>query len=138
VTRRYTEFLPDGRPALPTSIRYLVTVDELAAGLATVAVERGYHHRLRTHHETDTDYWTMDALDEAERAAARLGRGLIMTAVRQRLEAGGYGSMAPGPLARCFTSFPEEVARRRVLELWPLLDPDPVTNPFAPRPGGDD
>lgn len=138
MTRRYVRHLPDGRPALPTSIEHLVTIDDLAGGVAIActllaADERRFTGRLRYHAATEEYYWDEADVRAARRAASKVGRQLVMAAVRDRLRLHGTSWCDGDESAE---DFPAEVARARASELWP--DVDPEVGPFGGAAGGFD
>lgn len=133
MTRRYVRVLDDGRVAIPTSIEFLLTIDDLAAGVISACTqhrpqERRFTGRLQHHRQTSESYWDVADLAAARRAADSVGRGAVMTAIRLELAAKGTDWTNDGGLA---DAFPLDVARRRAGELWPDLDP--TVGPFGRR-----
>ena len=90
----------------------------------------GYCHRQGVVPSTGETHWEVGAVDDARAAAAKLGRGKVMAAVRYRLEFCGYTSTNSDEIERCFADFPEAVAQARAVELWPMLDPDSAHRPI--------
>jgi len=137
MTRRFVRVLDDGRVAIPTSIEYLLTIDELAAGVAAACTKHGpeahrFTGKLCFHQQTGESYWDIADLTSARRAADAVGRKWVMTAIRQELSAYGQDWTGNGDLGR---AFPLDVARVRARELWPDLDP--TIGPFGRRSSGD-
>lgn len=135
MTRRYVRTLAEGGLALPTSIEFLVGLDGLAVGVAAAVQDRkGFAGRLRTNPYDDLEYWDEADLVAARRAAAAIGRGMAMSALRSRLQAFGSSAIDDGEGRLVFRIFPEEIARDRAGALWPDLDP--ARGPFGPDTTG--
>lgn len=133
MTRRYTRILPDGQRALPTNIEYLVTFEDLMAGVAHACVtfaDDPYRHRLEHHDISGEEYWSQVALDAADQMASTVGRRPVWEAVRRQLRGHGEAWTIDHDAWRLF---PREIAERRAAELWPMLEPG---SPFA-RAGDD-
>ncbi|MGI9615546.1 MAG: hypothetical protein ACR2QO_21720 [Acidimicrobiales bacterium] len=133
MTRRYVRVLDDGRVAIPTSIEFLLTIDELTAGVISACTNHGPHERrftgrLHHHAQTGESYWDVADLAAARRSADAVGRGGVMTAIRFGLEAYGQQWTSGDDLT---DAFPLDIARRRAGELWPDLDP--TVGPFGRR-----
>ncbi len=126
MTRRYVRVLDDGRVAIPTSIEFLLTIDELAAGVvAACTAESGsdgsrFNGRLRYLHQAGESYWDEADRDRAAQIAGSVGRGRVIGAIRRQLLAHGASWSDDHLLGH---TFPVDVARTRAGELWPDLDP---------------
>lgn len=121
------------RNAYSTSITYSLTLEDLMHAIAVAATtpsstRRRFKASLAHNPVARESYWSEKDTAEAHTVAATLGPGLIYSTARAELRANGEGWRT----SHWSEIFPEEAARRRAEELFPMLRNE--GNPFAPAP----
>lgn len=119
--------------AYSTSLTFSLTLEDLMHAIAVAATipsqtRRRFEGSLAYNSVARESYWSEKDTSDAHRVAETLGPGLIYSTARSELRANGEGWRT----IRWSEIFPEEAAKRRAQELFPMLRSE--GNPFAPAP----